>query len=288
MPAKGKHRRPKSSSFTRGLAAAGTGGAVLAMPVIGATTAAAAPATVPTATVGRRSRSAAKPVTAVKAAPTSYAVVAGDSLCKDRRRPQRERRLEAAVPGQPGRHRQQPGPDPPGLKLTVEVQAEGGGRRRPGRLGRPCRPLRAPDHASGRTPRPRRARRSTPTTSTAGSSSRWTSWPSAASRAATTASTATSCASPRATPWRSTTGTPTPWPARPPRDSSRSSSPRSRLPRAGHVPGPLRPGRQHHRRVQLRRQDRTARSTTSSAPTDRRSPTGVGPGVPGEGARPRP
>ncbi|MGW2813812.1 transglycosylase SLT domain-containing protein [Streptomyces sp. NPDC001415] len=67
MPAKGKHRRPKSSSLSRGLAAAGTGGAVLAMPVIGATTAAAAPA---------------HSATAVKAAPTSYAVVAGDSLAK--------------------------------------------------------------------------------------------------------------------------------------------------------------------------------------------------------------
>ncbi|WP_438295631.1 transglycosylase SLT domain-containing protein [Streptomyces sp. HUAS TT7] len=72
MPAKGKHRRPKSSSFSRGLAVAGTGGAVLAIPVIGATTATAAPASVHSAT----------PVTAVKASPTSYSVVAGDSLAK--------------------------------------------------------------------------------------------------------------------------------------------------------------------------------------------------------------
>ncbi|MGW1867247.1 transglycosylase SLT domain-containing protein [Streptomyces mauvecolor] len=72
MPAKGKHRRPKSSSFSRGLAAAGTGGAVLAIPVIGATTATAAPA----------SAHSAAAVTAVKAAPTSYSVVAGDSLAK--------------------------------------------------------------------------------------------------------------------------------------------------------------------------------------------------------------
>ncbi|MFD9818668.1 transglycosylase SLT domain-containing protein [Streptomyces violascens] len=72
MPAKGKHRRPKSSSFSRGLAAAGTGGAVLAIPVIGATTATAAPASVHSSAA----------VTAVKAAPTSYSVVAGDSLAK--------------------------------------------------------------------------------------------------------------------------------------------------------------------------------------------------------------
>ncbi|MFE9535542.1 transglycosylase SLT domain-containing protein [Streptomyces sp. NPDC006691] len=74
MPAKGKHRRPKSRSFARGLAVASTGGAVLAMPVIGATTASAAPAAVHSAV--------AKPVAAVKAAPTSYAVVDGDSLAK--------------------------------------------------------------------------------------------------------------------------------------------------------------------------------------------------------------
>ncbi|MGB8945936.1 MAG: peptidase, partial [Streptomyces sp.] len=44
MPAKGKHRRPKSSSLSRGLAIAGTGGAVLVLPVLGATAATAAPA----------------------------------------------------------------------------------------------------------------------------------------------------------------------------------------------------------------------------------------------------
>ncbi|MFK4070863.1 transglycosylase SLT domain-containing protein [Streptomyces sp. NPDC029674] len=67
MPAKGKHRRPKSSSLTRGIAAAGTGGAVLVLPVLGATTAAAAPA-----------GAAAKPA----AAPKTYVVVAGDSLAE--------------------------------------------------------------------------------------------------------------------------------------------------------------------------------------------------------------
>ncbi|MHB9857758.1 M23 family metallopeptidase [Streptomyces sp. YIM S03343] len=36
MPAKGKHRRPKSQRFTRSIAVAGTGGAALALPLIGA------------------------------------------------------------------------------------------------------------------------------------------------------------------------------------------------------------------------------------------------------------
>ncbi|MEU9157872.1 LysM peptidoglycan-binding domain-containing M23 family metallopeptidase [Streptomyces sp. NPDC048417] len=42
MPAKGKHRRPKSQRFTRSMAVAGTGGAALALPLMGATGAHAA------------------------------------------------------------------------------------------------------------------------------------------------------------------------------------------------------------------------------------------------------
>ncbi|MDT0483330.1 MULTISPECIES: M23 family metallopeptidase [Streptomyces] len=42
MPAKGKHRRPKSQRFTRSIAVAGTGGAALALPFMGATGAHAA------------------------------------------------------------------------------------------------------------------------------------------------------------------------------------------------------------------------------------------------------
>ncbi|MFI1731692.1 peptidoglycan DD-metalloendopeptidase family protein [Streptomyces acidicola] len=44
MPARGKHRRPKSLRFTRSIAVAGTGGAALALPLIGATGAHAATA----------------------------------------------------------------------------------------------------------------------------------------------------------------------------------------------------------------------------------------------------
>lgn len=42
MPAKGKHRRPKNRRFTRSIAVAGTGGAALALPLMGATGAHAA------------------------------------------------------------------------------------------------------------------------------------------------------------------------------------------------------------------------------------------------------
>ncbi|MEH0574016.1 MULTISPECIES: LysM peptidoglycan-binding domain-containing M23 family metallopeptidase [Streptomyces] len=88
MPAKGKHRRPKSQRFTRSLAVAGTGGAALALPLIGATGAHAAP-------VQSASQSASQsvsekavqsvPVAQKKAAATgarTYIVRSGDYLSK--------------------------------------------------------------------------------------------------------------------------------------------------------------------------------------------------------------
>ncbi|MFF8293409.1 peptidoglycan DD-metalloendopeptidase family protein [Streptomyces sp. NPDC016309] len=84
MPAKGKHRRPKSSPITRGFVAAGTGGAAIALPLLGATGAhaapAAAPATAPQAAV--TAAKAAPEAAAKKAAPRTYTVVAGDYLSK--------------------------------------------------------------------------------------------------------------------------------------------------------------------------------------------------------------
>ncbi|KUL64059.1 LysM peptidoglycan-binding domain-containing protein [Streptomyces sp. NRRL S-1521] len=68
MPAKGKHRRARFSPLHRSIAFAGTGGAVLVLPVLGATAAAAA--------------APAGTVTKPAAAPTTYVVTAGDSLAK--------------------------------------------------------------------------------------------------------------------------------------------------------------------------------------------------------------
>ncbi|MEU7278063.1 LysM peptidoglycan-binding domain-containing M23 family metallopeptidase [Streptomyces sp. NPDC045431] len=83
MPAKGKHRRPKSSTLTRGFVAASTGGAAIALPLLGATGAhaaeqSAAPATAPQQVVAaaQTTQAAAKP------APRTYTVVAGDYLAK--------------------------------------------------------------------------------------------------------------------------------------------------------------------------------------------------------------
>ncbi|MFF7775231.1 peptidoglycan DD-metalloendopeptidase family protein [Streptomyces tanashiensis] len=87
MPAKGKHRRTKSNRLTRGIAAAGTGGAVVALPLLGATGAhaveSAAPAAAPAQAVAQVKAAAveAAPATA-KAAPKTYSVVRGDYLSK--------------------------------------------------------------------------------------------------------------------------------------------------------------------------------------------------------------
>ncbi|WNF30646.1 LysM peptidoglycan-binding domain-containing M23 family metallopeptidase [Streptomyces sp. C11-1] len=87
MPAKGKHRRPKSGPISRGVLAAGTGGAALALPLIGATGAGAAQQAAPAVKPAAASVAAAHtvPQTAPvesKAAPKTYSVVRGDYLSK--------------------------------------------------------------------------------------------------------------------------------------------------------------------------------------------------------------
>ncbi|MFD7627478.1 peptidoglycan DD-metalloendopeptidase family protein [Streptomyces sp. NPDC059851] len=89
MPAKGKHRRPKSPAAVRGfvVAVAGTGGAALALPLIGATGAHAAPAPAPAAVPAAAPQAPAAVQTAataataaVGAAPSLYTVRTGDCL----------------------------------------------------------------------------------------------------------------------------------------------------------------------------------------------------------------
>lgn len=85
MPGKGKHRRPKAGSITRGFVVAGTGGAAIALPLFGATAASAAtgpaPAAAPAGTVVAATAPAAVKAPAAKA-PETYTVVAGDHLSK--------------------------------------------------------------------------------------------------------------------------------------------------------------------------------------------------------------
>ncbi|MEU0374601.1 LysM peptidoglycan-binding domain-containing protein [Streptomyces sp. NPDC006283] len=85
MPAKGKHRSPKSSPITRDFVAAGAGTAALVLPVIGATTADAAQPTAHSFTAEEAVAPAiagATPAAAKKALPTTYSVTVGDSLSK--------------------------------------------------------------------------------------------------------------------------------------------------------------------------------------------------------------
>ncbi|MEU8618352.1 LysM peptidoglycan-binding domain-containing M23 family metallopeptidase [Streptomyces sp. NPDC048623] len=84
MPAKGKHRRTKANPITRGFVAAGAGGAVVALPLIGATGAHAAEQAAPAArqAVAAVAPAAVTPAKAPAAAGTSYTVVRGDYLSK--------------------------------------------------------------------------------------------------------------------------------------------------------------------------------------------------------------
>ncbi|MFD8042700.1 LysM peptidoglycan-binding domain-containing M23 family metallopeptidase [Streptomyces chartreusis] len=87
MPAKGKHRRPKSLRFTRSIAVAGTGGAALALPLMGAAGAHAAPSqsvsekavqSLPIAGQKAADKKAAQKKTDVR----TYSVKVGDYLSK--------------------------------------------------------------------------------------------------------------------------------------------------------------------------------------------------------------
>ncbi|MFI7082814.1 transglycosylase SLT domain-containing protein [Streptomyces anulatus] len=125
MPAQGKHRRSQSASLRRGLAAVTAGGAVLALPVIGATSAfaAPAPATGPQQAVAPASVSA-QVNSAVQAAPAQHSVAAGETLSKIARKYSVSGGWEKLYEG----NRKIVGENPdlihPGIKLTLGTKAE--------------------------------------------------------------------------------------------------------------------------------------------------------------------
>ncbi|MFJ5222622.1 peptidoglycan DD-metalloendopeptidase family protein [Streptomyces sp. NPDC088400] len=144
MPAKGKHRRPKANPISRGFIAAGTGGAAIALPLIGATGAhaaeKAAPAAAPqaaesTAEHAARNVSAAQAQGGVKQAATqtakTYAVVSGDYLS----RIADEQKVRGGWQKLYDDNRSVVGDDPsmihPGLKLTIGTKSAGGGSEAP-------------------------------------------------------------------------------------------------------------------------------------------------------------
>jgi murein DD-endopeptidase MepM/ murein hydrolase activator NlpD len=125
MPAKGKHRRPKSNSITRGFVAAGTGGAAIALPLLGATGAhAAAPAAPQQAVTAAVTAVEAAPAAAPqKTAPRTYTVVAGDYLSKIAK----NKNVKGGWQKLYKDNRQVIGEDPslilPGMKLTLGAKS---------------------------------------------------------------------------------------------------------------------------------------------------------------------
>jgi murein DD-endopeptidase MepM/ murein hydrolase activator NlpD len=132
MPAKGKHRRPKPKRFTRSIAVAGTGGAALALPLMGATGAHAATAHSAPRSVSEKAvqslPAVGKKATEKKAAANSagvrtYSVRAGDYLSKIAD----EQHVRGGWHKLYADNRQAVGADPslihPGLKLTLDGRA---------------------------------------------------------------------------------------------------------------------------------------------------------------------
>ncbi|MFJ2237142.1 peptidoglycan DD-metalloendopeptidase family protein [Streptomyces sp. NPDC087859] len=132
MPAKGKHRRPKAQRLTRSIAVAGTGGAALALPLMGAAGAhAATPQSVPEKAV-QSLPVAGKTVTEKKTAEKSaantttartYSVRSGDYLSKIAD----EQNVSGGWKKLYSDNREAVGSDPslihPGLKLTLGKKA---------------------------------------------------------------------------------------------------------------------------------------------------------------------
>ncbi|MFH9268438.1 peptidoglycan DD-metalloendopeptidase family protein [Streptomyces sp. NPDC017546] len=124
MPAKGKHRRPKSGPISRGVLAAGTGGAALALPLIGATVANAADQAAPAAKPAAASVAAAHTAPAAapaasKDVPKTYAVVSGDYLAKIAAEHQLKGGWQKLYQDNRSTVGEDPGLIHPGMKLTL-------------------------------------------------------------------------------------------------------------------------------------------------------------------------
>ncbi|MFB8120678.1 transglycosylase SLT domain-containing protein [Streptomyces sp. NPDC055962] len=125
MPENGKHRRSRTTSLTRGIIAVSTGGAALALPLIGATGAFAAPAQ--PAAVEKVATSTAVPgkgIAAQKSKSATYSVVVGDTLAKIAREHSVSGGWKALYEG----NKKVVGGNPdlihPGLKITLVVKGE--------------------------------------------------------------------------------------------------------------------------------------------------------------------
>ncbi|MEU2675075.1 LysM peptidoglycan-binding domain-containing M23 family metallopeptidase [Streptomyces sp. NPDC007164] len=124
MPISGKHRRPKLSTIARGVVAASAGGAVVALPLLGATGAQAAEQSAP-AVASQAAATHAAPVAQKQAATTTYSVVSGDYLSKIAA----EHRIKGGWQQLYQDNRKVVGENPglifPGMKLTLGSKASG-------------------------------------------------------------------------------------------------------------------------------------------------------------------
>lgn len=122
MPAKGKHRRTKTGQISRGVLAAGTGGAVLALPLIGATGAHAAEQAAPAA---KSAAAHSAPASVAKSSPKTYSVVSGDYLAKIAA----DQKIKGGWQKLYQDNRDVVGENPglifPGMKLTLGAKASG-------------------------------------------------------------------------------------------------------------------------------------------------------------------
>ncbi|GGX36830.1 peptidase [Streptomyces malachitofuscus] len=124
MPAKGKHRRTKAQRFTRSIAVAGTGGAALALPLLGATGAhAATPQAAPEKAVQSLSAGGHKATAEKSDEARTYTVKAGDYLAKIAE----TENVDGGWKQLYADNREAVGDDPalihPGLKLSIDGEA---------------------------------------------------------------------------------------------------------------------------------------------------------------------
>ncbi|MFF7855026.1 peptidoglycan DD-metalloendopeptidase family protein [Streptomyces sp. NPDC007904] len=124
MPAKGKHRRTKAQRFTRSIAVAGTGGAALALPLLGATGAhAATPQAAPEKAVQTLSVAGEKAAAEKNGDVRTYTVKAGDYLAKIAE----TEHVDGGWKQLYADNREAVGEDPslihPGLKLSIDGKA---------------------------------------------------------------------------------------------------------------------------------------------------------------------
>ncbi|MEU1126172.1 transglycosylase SLT domain-containing protein [Streptomyces sp. NPDC005899] len=153
MPAKSKHRRSRASSLTRGIIAVSTGGAALALPVIGATGASAAPAHPVAVEKATTSTSVSgKEIAAHKSAPVTYSVILGDSLSKIARDHSVSGGWQELYNG----NRKAVGGNPdlihPGLKLTIGAKSSGNAADAAGKDGKKAGNAAEADSATSASP----------------------------------------------------------------------------------------------------------------------------------------